>query len=555
MPVTDSISPVNPDDIGRPVGTYRVELLDRHTGRVTERVDASNYITPLLADYMKWKQAHTFHRGQRFAHLGTAVGTFPSAVSPLRNLSASPTMPIEFIAGLSSTVAENTASSWATGNVIAYASRYKLASLPAGGPRGQINEAQSEITLDGVKIVFDYNEDQGNGAINSLAICRLSPNPFSSTANVPALACRQGAAGRWLDIDAQEVALNYRKLAAIDPDTDASAMYWVNNNDNKPRIVDLTSFPADADGIRDLSTLTSADVTLGPTFANLIWQSNSSVSSSRTHYLSNPSVTRYGTDWLMAFMDYAGNLNYGRWTNAGAQVGGFLQVSSLYGSLNYSNMAGIAVVGTKAYITVSTTYPQTGDAASSVTRIDLGTNLIDATLPFGTDANGATIRGAGGMTTDGTDLYVATTHGILKMSTAGAILENYGSPRGSHWVEDGATPWVNTAGRQQVPVPGSARDYEGTQTGTSTIYDSYFIGVPIGTIGYLYGIHIDAAGKLWSYAPDSGDVAPLDGANAFSRTLLASTVNKTNSSTMKWTYELTLPSEWRAVPTHPVPPT
>lgn len=554
----ERIAGIRPDEIGRPVGAYRVELLDRHTGRVRDRVEASNYISPLLLQRLRWSQAMSFHDGLRYAHLGSAWSTFPNDVSPSVHLRAAPTIPAEFIAGLSSDLAEDPASSWGTGIPIAYASRWKT-TIPAGGRRGQINEAQSEITLDGAKIVFDFNEDQGNGTINSLAICRLAPPKFGY--DTAPLSCRAGHAGLRSGMDPVEIDSNWRQVLGYSPDM--TTMYAFDGTTMKIREYDMATNAAGPDdmGVVDQSAITTAtDGTyLSPTLSGLIWSSSTSANGVQyNYYISSPKVVRDGDTYYVAYHDRRGSLNVGSWVRSTGVRNWWTQIPS--GTTGANNgSAGVCLVGGKLYATSSTVSTSIRDAAYAIHRINPATGAVEATIPFGDDPSGNEILSLGGIDTDGTDLYAVTTVGIVKMSTAGVILDYYGQPSSLSWTETGLTPWPTSAGYIELLNPSGDRDayYITATAANSTARDSNHGDSASMTTGTGL-IHVDSTGKLWSYEGYLGGASPtlaaLDGANIFSRAVLDTTVTKSNSSTMKWTYEVTFPSEWRTPTAHALPP-
>jgi len=78
----------------------------------------------------------------------------------------------------------------------------------------------------------------------------------------------------------------------------------------------------------------------------------------------------------------------------------------------------------------------------------------------------------------------------------------------------------------------------------SSASDSYAANVPTDAPTWREGLRMDSLGRLW-ISDDVGSVGNVDGGNLFSRSVLGSSISKTSSSTMKWTYEITFPSEWR----------
>lgn len=553
MPVRERIAGIRSDEIGRPVGAYRVELVDPRTGKVKERIEKSNYISPLALNYARWSQAHGFTRGLRYAHLTGATQNWPLGNA---NYDLPPTMPVEFIAGLSSAIAEDPTSSWGTGRVLAYASRWKFSGLPASGPRGQINEAQSEVTFDGIKVVFDYNEDQGNGAINSLAICRLG----RLGAN-PTLAARLGAhlftpsAG---SLDRLAYQVNYGYVIGINPVAghiiafDHGAPYRVSKFDYAS-LVDATT------GEVNLSGLTSADAVSTTDLGGLSTSVNSSSGVTRNYYLARPGYWDNGTHLYLAYADGTAALNVGKWPIAGGSpVWQSIAYDEVHPTTQNYTTSGVVRIGSFLYCTHTAASTGKTTGRNNIIRLDEATGAFSALLPLGKTLDGTTdLIVEGGIATDGTDLYVVTNEGIIRMDTTGAILEYLGDPNAPSIAETSLSPWTATANLQHHYYPQAKRDTGFDMRSFTTNTDRQTGDGSVEHILSVAHIGLDAGGKLFGTiggTDQSGRIASIDAANVFSRSVLDSTLNKTNTSTMKWTYEITFPSEWRTEIPHVAPP-
>jgi hypothetical protein len=230
---------------------------------------------------------------------------------------------------------------------------------------------------------------------------------------------------------------------------------------------------------------------------------------------------------------------------------------------------GLAKIGSFLYIAVPEHGTSGGPSGEiwdrQVYRVNWSDGLGLTLVPLPT---GFTL--AGGMTTDGTDLFVWTNRGICRMTTAGAITANYGYPRDfiAGVAENSLSPWNPTTsggyqqllkGNTQGPLFPFAPGYHLQSPGYSIQNDIYY---PMfdGQGGYgdagpnENSRHLRFVnGRLWLVAPSGITNAGaglgasralmigITGANAFSRALLDAPVTKTSSQTMKVSYELTFP--------------
>lgn len=589
----ERIAKVNPDDIGAPKGAYRVELTDRHTGKVLERIEAENYLTPLLTRTVAWYQAAATQGTQRWVHKGGASHYWPYATNAdfdeadrlsYHDYSMPPNMGYDTIVGTDSLAPIDTADTWGRGQVVGYATKWK-SGIPAAGRRGLINETQSELTLDSIKTVFDFNENQGNGTINSLMMSRISQyDELAYDAASLMLPVDQHVGyGRFAPIDWPAVGAGNGTSAGGYDDT--GFYFW----DNTKEIyhfepADYTTdawgaiVPGAAPTVIDCTTIgptLTSFASTGPDFSNIDVPSK---------------LCRDGTNWIHVYTDGVGNLNVGSYTADGLTRNFRTEVqSSGFGTENNSVYpVGVTAVGGKIWVTAksqtpSTYFPADLDVNRTIYRVDIATGLVDGkiVLPLDLDGNAiiharedsSDIRAHNSLATDGTDIYVGSSLGILRVSTAGAVLDHLGDPYSiggtSGFRETGIAPWSTATDQQihewrQQPRENLLRmDY--FRTDLSDGWNGYYrTNNPSTTeLGYAKtGLGI-IGGKLFVTKSNGGTINgssawlaaySTGGNNMMSRTLLDTAIVKTSSSTMKWTYELTLPSEWRDMGSHlPIP--
>lgn len=554
----ERIANVNPDDIGQPTGAYRVELLDRHTGKVLDRVDASNYLTPAHSRMVAWNQARQFHQGLRYVHLGDAGRNWPyngntefAADLSEQDYGSPPAYPVEFIVGTDSTVAENTADDWGRGRVIGYASRWKTG-IPSSGPRGQINESQCELGLDSVRLVFDFNEDQGNGTIESLMIGRMSKDKNALVAIV-------GDVGTSTMLPAGESlpGISYAILGGIDD----NGIYFYDPLNKKFITYAFADFTTDAFGTEIAGTPTiTAAITGGPGYDSFAGLGPTFFNDSTPSQMARAA----DGDYLLIYCDGRGGVQVGRWSPDGTVNDWKVTALSSGAAVEVDTtiLQGATVIGDNLYLAV---YSGTGWTTTStqniIQRFDLTTQTVTATIPLGSGITFSANVGNCQLATDGTDLLVSTNIGIVRYSTAGVLLDVLGDPDPGTWTETGIAPWSTSGSQQYLGAGARERDYFYLITGQqlnevsqlSSTNDRRNNGLGgRGPTNPQPGIAV-RDGKLWTltgnnYATTSASVGmfPIKGGNIFSRSLLDAAIVKTSSSTMKWTYELTLPSEWRA---------
>lgn len=564
------IARISPDDIGTPRGAFRVELVDDR-GKVLERVDSPNYITPALDQWVKWHQWYGFIHGNRYVDQGAASNTdaIPAALTT-RDLGNPPRMPIEAIVGTESTVAEDTASDWMTGRVVGWASRYKSNSVPAAGARGQINEQQSLMALDSVRLVFDFVEDQGNGSIGSIGMCRAEG--FTSPQSGNLLGCLDLASGRSRVGDADSLDFTFNGRLGITTSgyivcnlTD-DKLYAANQVNPRVVVVDLTNQAApDADGNIDFSGVTSSD-TSEVTLAGLTSTSSSSPGPQWWNRDNVHSTTQdpVSGDFLTAYTDGQGSLNLARHTIAGAEVYKVQVAASATTSELNGVRAGITVIGTDVYLIGAGATTTLAPWVANIHRCNVSDGALTATIPIPNDVQGGTLVPLQShfLNNDGTDLLYHSDEGLTKISTAGVVQTVYGRLLMQRTTATGVTPWSTVTGRQSVDFgyPRERRyhvlgvnDAANTDRFNGIDLISFSPTPPNTTTVPAFGIR---SGRLWNMTYGGGFIRLLsvDGGNCFSRTKLATPINKTSSSTMKWTYEITFPSTWRTLEGHPLPP-
>ncbi len=564
------IARINPDDIGTPRGAFRVELVDDR-GKVRERVDSPNYVTPALDQWVKWHQWYAFINGNRYVDQGSASNdvAIPDALT-IRDLGNPPRMPIEAIVGTESTVAEDTASDWMTGRVVGWASRYKSNNVPASGARGQINEQQSLMALDSVRLVFDFVEDQGNGSIGSIGMCRAEG--LTSTVSGNLLGTLDIATGRSRVTDGTSIDLSLNGRLGLTLSgylvcnlTD-DVLYAANQIQPRAVRIDLTNQAApDADGFVDLSGVTAADTTE----VALAGISSTSTNSAGPAFWNRDNVHSttqdpVSGDFITAYTDGQGGLCLARHTIAGAEVWK-VQVATTPGTSELNGLrAGVTVLGTDVYVVGSGGTVAAAPWLANIHRCNVSDGALTATIPIPNDIQGGTLVPmlSHFINNDGTDLLIHTHEGLTKLTTAGVIVTVYGRLLMTTITATGVTPWDTITGRQRV-LFGFPRTYRyhvlGVDDAANTDRHNGIDVIPFTpfpnstAVIPAFGVR---AGRLWQFNYSSGLIRLLsvDGGNCFSRTKLATPINKTSSSTMKWTYEITFPSTWRTLEPHPLPP-
>jgi hypothetical protein len=547
-------------DTGRPVGAFSIELLDPRTGKVLDRHRRSNYITPVYERSVRWWQAAMFHTGIPWVSDSTvspSTGGFPSADPVAQSLDRPPVLPIEAMVGLDSSIAANTASSWATGRTVGYGFRWKAVGVAASGKRGQINEAQCLVTADTVRLVWDFNENQGNGTYRSLAIAR--PDQNGDLLLPPGYPVKRFAQANMPNTPATYFA----HVAGMDA-TNVYAVYATASNSIRVATLPIADFDVATafidGGALDFDGTATEVVLAGQTYVTNTTSNNTAI-----YWGTNYGIAKEGTNYLAVYADGQARLYIARFNSSGTRTH-VLTLANVAGGVQTLRL-GVCVVGGFAYVTSTSA---TDTQSSKIYKVDLTSFTLSATLPIEGNGSGILVAGAG-VVAIGTDLYVQTTEGIHRYQTSdGAFVENYGRLWSAGFSEQGQTPWATgTSPNQYGMYPIAGRDalwlYRGHPTAsTNGSMFSGFYSTDDGqsTVPFL----LSDGTRLWEANGNFGDnsnpvlvtgnrtIAPIFGGNAFSRSVLDADVTKSTSSTMKWTYELTLPASWRADPTHEEPP-
>ena len=545
----DTLPSINPDDIGRPKGRYIVELSDRHTGKRQELISVDNYISPVAERVAKWNHGRMFHHGNPYVSEGLASNEW--TVNDV-SLSGPPRVPVEWIAGTSSDLAENTASDWGTGYVVGCGSRWR-ANVAASGARGQINESQCLVTPDVTRLVWDFNEDQGNGTIESLLIGRLAGN-----ASDQQLQC--GLAGEPYRLDVYNdlgSVIHYDRAFGHE---NGEVLVWSRDKFYTYTLADWTDRNDNLDAGTRPSLVEAATITGAPTTTN-----NTQSGVSYFNYDTQAGICKIGGDFVLAYSDGKGYMNVGRWPAAGG--GPTYRTATLpHSGVTEQNNSDVDICydGTWLYAITSCT---TDGSNLSVYRINPATGAVDGVIPLPATPGGGAMtimQYATGITTDGTDLYVSTNVGVVKMTTAGAVIDYLGRIASSNRTEASLAPFGPSYFNMQLMGASQDRDpvYYMVDQGAVSTGISFIKGGrtadlmgSVGNLGWHSGViyagsYIDGIG----FGQGIALVMPLVGQNIWSRSVLDTPIAKSSSSTMKWTYELTVPSEWREHPFGQAPP-
>lgn len=535
------------NDLGHPQGAYTVELNDAATGRRLELIETPNYVSGAYARNVKWWQGAHFHRGTGLAVAGNelasadyrAAGLYTDWLSPPR-LNASAVVLTD------SAVAENSASEWGTGRTIAWGSRYKL-TIPASGKRGQINESQSLVSKDVIRLVWDFNETQGNGTFRSLNLADATPNGSLTT---PV----NGYHYVWND---PVVTNNTKVLTASGMNSTATEAYGLIMDSSTT--VAIYSIPLT--GGTDQGDYYECDnpVKIAVLAGLAPISNNGSITQ-----ISNASVIPLGSDYLVAWGDYSGNVYLGRYTAAGVQVFKVLAVTGANPS-SYDTSPSITTNGTQVFIATGCSANTTPNHL--IHRFDIATQAVDATYSIGSGY-------ASSVGLLGTDLLAgisitasetSTALGLHRFNSGGAFVEYYGDPYTASYADAVVAPW---GGNYHSGSLRAERNYNVATKNTESYTASSINGGNIAGAGTLIertvgqGPVLCSNGKLYraSYGYTVSGVKKvalhvLGGSNIYSRTVLAANQAKSSSQTMQITYELTLPSEWRGRCAHVAPPT
>jgi hypothetical protein len=536
------------NDLGHPQGAYTVELNDAATGRRLELIEMPNYVSGAYARNVKWWQGAHFHRGPALPVAGNELasadyrgaGLYTDWLSPPR-LNASAVVLTD------SAVAENSASEWGTGKTIAWGTRWKL-TIPASGKRGQINESQSLVSKDVIRLVWDFNETQGNGTFRSLNLADATPNGSLTT---PV----NGYHYVWND---PVVTDNTKQLFASGMNSTATEAYGLIMDSSTT--VAIYSIPLT--GGTDQGDYYECD---NPVKIAVLAGLTPTTGYGSSTQVNTASVIPLGADYLVAWGTYAGSVYVGRYTAAGVEVSKALAVTGTNPSSATTNPS-ITTNGTQVFIATGCTSDTTEN--HRIHRFDIATQAVDATYSIGSGYAGSVgllgtdlLAGVGGTASEAT-----TPVGLHRFNSGGAFVQYYGDPYTATYLDTGVSPWYNTFHSGSLRAE---RDYGVITENNSTYSNPMSIGGGnIAGAGTLIertvgqGNVLCSNGKLYraSYGYTVSGVKKvalhvLGGSNIYSRTVLGANQAKSSSQTMQITYELTLPSEWRGRAAHVAPPT
>ena len=547
------------NDLGMPEGSYTVELADARTGRTVDRVTAPNYVTPAYQRFVRWAQGSHFHFGIPPIDnntRGTTYGMGPGGTgSTTTNWLAPPRINTGGIVCTDSTVAEDTGSEWGTGRTVAYGSRWKL-TIPAEGRRGQINEAQSLLTADSVRLVWDFVETQGNGSFQSVHMAdfttagslTLPPTGYHYRYTHP------GIASKAIELDLTYVndagTIAYGVCSVGTSSGDAIELYSVSLTDG-----------TDHGDYYECSAPTKLATLAGITY------NSSSTAGNLTSVRSGAvcSVFYVGGDWLMAWPGDDGECYLGRWNAAGVQqwameVIGPADTSTIYPASG----AFVAADASKAYVGCDTNYIEA--VHRKLYRVDLATQTVDAEIalgdtlvPYTVGIEGTDLIVGGKTSAGGAEDYDAWPQGIHRITTGGTYVDYFGNPYDLTRQDELVDPWSSYAYSASL----HSERLADLQINRSSTYDGLAVGGSGNTtaLGEIPNGHVTyGAGKLWRNSDNAtgGEqfrrLFALGGSNIYSRTLLGALQTKSTSQTMQLTYELTLPSSWRGRASHAVLP-
>lgn len=547
--ISDPIMGITPDSIDRPTGAFRVELFNARNGKRVFKEDQANYLSPSVLQGTNWWQIAQFKPGYWWPGNNEANANISALNGWNRNLACPPASNVGMVAATNSAVAENTASAWGTGETVAWASAWKAAGVAASGKRGQINEAQCDISLTTLTTVWDFLENQGNGTFRSLNICSTEENGR--------LVARCGGAGSlaWTN----PANGTYHAVAGADD----TYIYCYAADDTGP----TTWFYRTA----------WADITLQDdgTYAMGSWSlimtepvtATSATTGTTNHYaneISSICIIPGSSDYMITTSPGAGGLSVHRVTSGGSVSWSLIILDDTPTPISTGPGRIVCnAAGTKAYAIYTN---PSGSFAQTIHRVDLATQTVDATYNTPSEL-GASQTHAFGLAMDHSDdtLYISTDAGIYVMDVSdGSILGYLGHPRGQSLQDTASAPFDLDV---DWNTPSAARKALYQMLSTSTSNGSY-VGGGLGALDFAAVDLSDTGaaatesglyfcnGKLWTA---NDDVASLDGLvpvvgnNIWSRTRLASDTAKSSSQVMKFTYALTLPSAWHSE-THEAPP-
>jgi hypothetical protein len=575
---------------GNMTGQYSIQLVDER-GR-TKDIVKTNYITPLWEIFAKSYSLHfPFMYKFPYGATGSATATGNATQNyPGRTLMPTGLRPFPWQSVIltDSDEAEDTDSHWLKGSVTAWSSLWKTAAIPASGRRGQINEAECAITANGqvIKWVWDWSTQQGNGTYQTLGMgmiarpdvpCQLiaiGPNLIQGPTSVEPTWGGSGTPnvtdfyitnGKMIACAYRTGPNDYVPMISI---ADVPAGIWSSDVDGSGHIFDaytgVTWTPIGTTGPGGLQNTTSSS-----TNQHTYWNK-------RGWFFDPTDNTQlyYGEGWA------SGLGKIGRMTISTGAAGWTFQPfngtawSSGTGGYNGSHNVDIAIVSGKIYACCAGKL--TADNVK-ILRIDRATGAYEAsfTLPIDAQCNG-------GMTTDGTNLFIVTNLGLLEITVTGTLVQNLGWPAGaaSHFSnETGAVPWNSgTSTGQFYGYRAGSEDFAWLHPAMNVnnimyyndnngVYDTLSLypyaavwtsGNPDANrdVGDRRLVWTD--NKLWmaytGHSPNSRhSIQALTGANCISRALLDTPVVKSSTQTMKVSFELSRPDMDLLWPVHMAP--
>lgn len=566
-------------DVDKPQGKYTIQLGDDR-GKVKE-VIKTNYITPLWEQFAKYIPC-MIPLMWRFPHGsgGTSLydGSQVSTMYPGKIVRPHHMRPFPWFGPVltDSPEAEDANSHWVKGNTIAWASLYKT-TIPASGKRGQINEAECTHSDDGrtFKWVWDWSTQQGNGEYQTLAMSGFRPTNGAIPSSVGPYTIlglsTTAVTGTFVD----HLIAGGRYFMVMQTGTSARQLWQA------PLPVDLFTTDYEGNGlVFDATTMTMTQVggtnpggmTGGQSGnANLYSGSSGFEFDEATDLIyfiekgcGSTSGGKIGAMNLSGTAQWSGNpFGTGGWTvYTPTLLNGFTDVD-------------LARVGTKLYCVCRNS---TGGNNTKVLRF----STSGSTDPEASFILPKSLEVVGGITTDGTDLFIVCKTGLCRITTSGAFVENYGLPTGTGAniasgsltdtiaKDDLVSPWStghsnsgDVFGGQDLPIigmsvydEGGSNEYMRMTDQTEAVMVHQYYPNYLANNDQTWPSHPTYLNnRLWiKFTTSPGGrraYGGFSGANCLSRTLLDAPVTKSSSQTMKVSYELTLPDIWSLVHDHP----
>ena len=436
----------------RPKGRYIVEIRDAKTGKLVDHRVKENYISAGWDRFSQWQ--HAANMVLPFGVIGDSEwildtplteanvyqGSTPWAFDP----SCPPPMGMDALVLTDFAGAESASDEWMRGNVIAAASRWK-ATVPASGPRGQINEAECTVSSN-LRVwtwVWDFTTTQGNGSFQSLHIGAVHVWGDSEAGVYVKPACSWGSRGRILTMANGVITSNPSK-ASVCVDPDNNDIYFLGSDASPPAVsvYKITDAQWDAASTQDGSgnwalagngvkvcDVPSGHLTNSPTHDTQMYYGTLGLVKipasagdgfmligAIPHTPDEVAVSRFTTGGSSTYAPVLSGIecpDIGDTTFSGVFIGGNVYVAVGRGDASPSYVID----------TLSKTYPL------NLYRFDDSDGSFDATvsLPSGW-------KHAGQITTDNTRIFVLCDDGIRIMNVSGSQVSPYNL--GLPWVSD-----------------------------------------------------------------------------------------------------------------------